>query len=198
MDNKINKPTYDELEAQVKQLAAESLTARNAVQVFCDVVGANTDAICEEVGPDGVKAILAAMSATGNMPATDSYLSQLRNEARAEGVEMLVERRLVAARLAKEAGNEKVAQEMEGEAIRARFFAKELREGKASPQSSAIEFPKNNSSSNGWTIDPQFLSRVSDRAEAVYGYRPGLEETEAALLAGLDLLREGKAGEVQS
>ncbi|HEG1876850.1 TPA: hypothetical protein SCR70_002495 [Enterobacter kobei] len=54
----------------------------------------------------------------------------------------------------------------------------------------AIEYPKNNSSSNGWTIDPEFLSRVEERAGAVYGYYPGLEETEAALLAGMDLLRE--------
>ncbi|MDE9604904.1 hypothetical protein, partial [Citrobacter freundii] len=45
-------------ESKCRDLAAESHTARHAVQVFCDVVGANTDAICEEVGPDGVKAIL--------------------------------------------------------------------------------------------------------------------------------------------
>lgn len=38
------------LRAQVKQLAAENVAARNAVQVFCDVVGANTDAICEKLG----------------------------------------------------------------------------------------------------------------------------------------------------
>lgn len=54
----------------------------------------------------------------------------------------------------------------------------------------AIEYPKNNSSSKGWTIDPEFLSRVAERAGAFYGYHPGLEETEAALLAGLDLLGE--------
>nr|UWI12419.1 MAG: hypothetical protein [Bacteriophage sp.] len=93
------KPTYEELEQQVleqavqlanaeskcRKLAAESHTARHAVQVFCDVVGANTDAICEEVGPDGVKAILDAMSATGNMAATDAFLA----EVRAQGVEEL-------------------------------------------------------------------------------------------------------------
>lgn len=62
-----------------QQLAAENVAARNAVQVFCDVVGANTDAICEEVGPEGVRAILAAMSATGNMPATDAYLSEIKS-----------------------------------------------------------------------------------------------------------------------
>lgn len=78
------KPTYEELEAQIKQLAAENAAAKHAVQAFCDVVGANTDAICEEVGQEGVKAILAAMSATGNMPATDAFLA----EVRASGVEM--------------------------------------------------------------------------------------------------------------
>ncbi|EPG4896186.1 hypothetical protein NM463_002292 [Citrobacter koseri] len=106
------KPTYEELEAQVKQLeadnekamsvlkeandavllakskfealAAENAAAKHAVQAFCDVVGANTDAICEEVGQEGVKAILAAMSATGNMPATDAF----RAEVRAQGVEL--------------------------------------------------------------------------------------------------------------
>lgn len=55
----------------------------------------------------------------------------------------------------------------------------------------AIEYPKNSTPSNGWTIDPEFLSRVAERASALYGYHPGLEETESALLAGLDLLREG-------
>lgn len=64
-----------------QQLAAENVAARNAVQVFCDVVGANTDAICEEVGPEGVRAILAAMSATGNMPATDRILAEIKSNA---------------------------------------------------------------------------------------------------------------------
>ncbi|WP_200523644.1 hypothetical protein [Enterobacter hormaechei] len=75
---------YAALEARCAALAAENAGARNTVQVFCDVVGANTDAICEEVGQDGVRAILAAMSATGNMPATDAFLA----EVRAQGVEM--------------------------------------------------------------------------------------------------------------
>ncbi|WP_368762519.1 hypothetical protein [Klebsiella michiganensis] len=64
-----------------QQLTAENLAARNAVQVFCDVVGANTDAICEEVGPEGVRAILAAISATGNMPATDRILAEIKSNA---------------------------------------------------------------------------------------------------------------------
>lgn len=71
-------------ESKCRELAAENVTARNAVQTFCDVVGANTDVICEEVGQDGVKAILAAMSATGSIPATDAFLA----EVRAQGVEM--------------------------------------------------------------------------------------------------------------
>lgn len=86
------KPTYEQLEQQVleqavqlanaeskcRELVAENHTARNAVQVFCDVVGENTDVICEEVGQDGVKATLAAMCATGNMPATDAFLAEVR------------------------------------------------------------------------------------------------------------------------
>lgn len=72
---------YAALEARCAALAAENANARNAVQTFCDVVGANTDAICEEVGQDGVRAILAAMNATGNMPATDAFLAEVRAAA---------------------------------------------------------------------------------------------------------------------
>ncbi|WP_239667368.1 ead/Ea22-like family protein [Franconibacter helveticus] len=72
-----------ELTKQRDALATENANARNAVQAFCDVVGANTDAICEEVGRDGVQVILAAMKATGNMPATDAFLA----EVRAQGAE---------------------------------------------------------------------------------------------------------------
>lgn len=72
---------YSALEARCAALAAENANCRNAVQVFCDVVDANTDAICEEVGQDGVKAILAAMSATGNMPATEAFLAEVRASA---------------------------------------------------------------------------------------------------------------------
>lgn len=81
------KLNYEELEARCAALAAENAGARNAVQVFCDVVGANTDAICEEVGQDGVRAILAAMSATGNMPATDAFLAEVRAQVWIEGNE---------------------------------------------------------------------------------------------------------------
>ena len=80
------KLNYEELEAKCSALAAENANARNVVQVFCDVVGANTDAICEEVGQDGVRAILAAMNATGNMPSTDAFLAEVRAQARNEGI----------------------------------------------------------------------------------------------------------------
>lgn len=68
-------------------LAAENELARKAVQAFCDVVGDNTEVICEAVGRDGVLVILDAMKATGNMSATDAFLA----EVRAQGVELLRE-----------------------------------------------------------------------------------------------------------
>ncbi|HGV7059960.1 TPA: ead/Ea22-like family protein [Escherichia coli] len=68
-------------------LAAENELARKAVQAFCDVAGDNTEVICEVVGRDGVLVILEAMKATGNMPATDAFLA----EVRAQGVEMFAE-----------------------------------------------------------------------------------------------------------
>ncbi|ENQ8170702.1 hypothetical protein ACEQ3R_001113 [Escherichia coli] len=67
-------------------LAAENELARKAVQAFCDVVGDNTEVIAEEVGRDGVLVILDAMRATGNMPATDALLAEIRAEARNEGI----------------------------------------------------------------------------------------------------------------
>nr|WP_228929244.1 ead/Ea22-like family protein [Escherichia marmotae] len=76
-----------ELEACRAALAAENELARKAVQAFCDVVGDNTEVIAEEIGRDGVLAILEAMKATGNMPATDAFLA----EVRAQGVEMMRE-----------------------------------------------------------------------------------------------------------
>lgn len=105
-------------------LVVENHLSRNAVQTFCDVVGGNTYAICEEVGEDGVRAILAAMKATGNMPATSSAIAALR----AEGVEMLAERRKKAADIARQRDDLCIADSLEGEAIRAQMFAKELRE----------------------------------------------------------------------
>ncbi|WP_411910823.1 eae-like domain protein [Escherichia coli] len=68
-------------------LAAENELARKAVQAFCDVVGDNTEVIAEEVGRDGVLVILGAMKATGNIPATDAFLA----EVRAQGVDAAIE-----------------------------------------------------------------------------------------------------------
>ncbi|HFZ6191282.1 TPA: ead/Ea22-like family protein [Escherichia coli] len=62
-------------------LAAENELARKAVQAFCDVVGDNTEVIAEVVGRDGVLVILGAMKATGNMPATDAFLAEVRAQA---------------------------------------------------------------------------------------------------------------------
>lgn len=75
---------FTAMQQKLDALAAENEQARKAVQTFCDVVGPNTYAICEEVGIEGVTVILAAMHATGNMPDTDTYL----NSVRAEGVDM--------------------------------------------------------------------------------------------------------------
>ena len=76
---------FAEAESKCAALAAENELARKAVQAFCDVVGDNTEVICEVVGRDGVLVILEAMKATGNIPATDAFLA----EVRAQGVEML-------------------------------------------------------------------------------------------------------------
>ena len=78
---------FAEAEAKISALAAENELARKAVQEFCDVVGDSTEVICEEIGRDGVLVILEAMKATGNMPATDAFLA----EVRAQGVEMMRE-----------------------------------------------------------------------------------------------------------
>ncbi|EEW8523612.1 hypothetical protein HEO44_021750 [Escherichia coli] len=78
------KQRIAELEGNRAALVAENELARKAVQAFCDVVGDNTEVICEEVGRDGVLVILEAMKATGNMPATDAFLA----EVRAQGVDM--------------------------------------------------------------------------------------------------------------
>ncbi|EFK4097578.1 hypothetical protein A8359_001808 [Escherichia coli] len=93
-DLKVNETNAEYLvrkfaEAEVKcaALAAENELARKAVQAFCDVVGDNTEVIAEGVGRDGVLVILEAMKATGNMPATDAFLA----EVRAQGVEMMRE-----------------------------------------------------------------------------------------------------------
>ena len=76
---------FAEAEAKCAALAVENELARKAVQAFCDVVGDNTEVIAEVVGRDSVLVILEAMKAIGNMPATDTFL----DEVRAQGVEML-------------------------------------------------------------------------------------------------------------
>ena len=77
---------FAEAEAKISAFAAENELARKAVQTFCDVVGDNTEVIAEEVGRDGVLVILEAMKVTGNMPATDAFLAEIRAEARNEGI----------------------------------------------------------------------------------------------------------------
>ncbi|HCU1571005.1 TPA: hypothetical protein OUG86_004590 [Escherichia coli] len=69
------------LEAKCAALAVENELARKAVQAFCDVVGDNTEVICEAVGRDGVLVILKAMKATGNMSATDAFLAEIERKA---------------------------------------------------------------------------------------------------------------------
>ncbi|WP_416207670.1 ead/Ea22-like family protein [Escherichia coli] len=72
---------FAEAEAKISALAAENELARKAVQAFCDVVGDNTEVIAEEVGRYGVLVILEAMKATGNMPATDAFMAEVRAKA---------------------------------------------------------------------------------------------------------------------
>ena len=69
------------VEAKCAALAAENALARKAVQAFCDVVGDNTEIISELVGQDGVPVILKAMKATGNMSATDAFLTEIERKA---------------------------------------------------------------------------------------------------------------------
>lgn len=79
---------YAELEEKFMALAVENELARKAVQAFCDVVGDNTEVISEEVGRDGVLVILEAMKATGNMPATDVFLAEVRAQSADELAEL--------------------------------------------------------------------------------------------------------------
>ncbi|EKO0792146.1 hypothetical protein PX471_004109 [Salmonella enterica subsp. enterica] len=83
---------FSEAEAKISALTAENELARKAVQAFCDVVGDNIEVISEEVGRDGVLVILEAMKATGNMPATDAFLAEVRASARNEGINFAASR----------------------------------------------------------------------------------------------------------
>ncbi|ECC6574779.1 ead/Ea22-like family protein [Salmonella enterica] len=87
---------YAELEEKFMALAVENELARKAVQAFCDVVGDNIEVISEEVGRDGVLVILEAMKATGNMPATDAFLAEVRAQAHKEGAYFVANRMLAA------------------------------------------------------------------------------------------------------
>ncbi|WP_427034414.1 hypothetical protein [Enterobacter cloacae] len=107
------KPSYEELEARCAALAAENAGLKKY--------------ICDECYVENIKTGATKCAGLGmpETPATDAFLAELR----AQGVDSLVERRLTAARLAKEAGHEITARDLESEAIRARFFAMEIRKG---------------------------------------------------------------------
>ncbi|WP_255579198.1 hypothetical protein [Enterobacter cloacae complex sp. 743-2DZ2F-22B] len=113
------KLNYEELEAKCAALAAEL----HAVEEIHNDAVFITDDHYEQCPPEVQKMIRAL--AVLRIPAYQAFLS----EVRAQGVDALVERRLTAARLAKEAGYEITARDLEDEAIRARFFAMEIRKG---------------------------------------------------------------------
>lgn len=115
---------YAELEEKFMALAVENELARKAVQAFCDVVGDNTEVISEEVGQDGVLVILEAMKATGNMPATDAFLA----EVRAQGVERYAAQLKSEAELADEAGWDGAAKFLISESEKVLAFAAQIRQ----------------------------------------------------------------------
>jgi len=117
---------YAALKAERDSLAAENGLAAKAVQIFCDVIGSNTDVIAEEMGMEGAKAILAAISATGNMPATDAYL----NSVRAEGVEMFANEKLKLSELHARNRDIEMVKANDYCAMIAEAFATQLRGGK--------------------------------------------------------------------
>lgn len=106
-------------EARCATLAEEL----RAVEAIHDEAVFITDDHYEQCPPEVQKMIRSL--AVLQIPAYQAFLA----EVRAQGVDALVERRLTAARLAKEAGHEITARDLEGEAIRARIFAMELRKG---------------------------------------------------------------------
>ncbi|EIS1606977.1 TPA: ead/Ea22-like family protein [Escherichia coli] len=114
-----------ELETNLAALVAENALARKAVQAFCDVVGDSTEVICEEIGRDGVLVILEAMKATGNMPATDAFLA----EVRAQGVEMYADNLDNGADDAERGGFDDAVKFLRSEASGVRLFADQLRKG---------------------------------------------------------------------
>ncbi|ENQ1070476.1 hypothetical protein ACENXD_001902 [Enterobacter bugandensis] len=120
------KPSYEELEARCAALAAENAGMKAAAK---KVIKMNRQHAKDQHGDPMIAESWACVKvlrkAKSETPVTDAFLA----EVRAQGVDALVERRLTAARLAKEAGHEITARDLEDEAIRARFFAMELRKG---------------------------------------------------------------------
>ncbi|MDD8453091.1 hypothetical protein LAX37_11910, partial [Escherichia coli] len=85
----------------------------------------STEVICEEIGRDGVLVILEAMKATGNMPATDAFLA----EVRAQGVEMYADNLDNGADDAERGGFDYAVKFLRSEASSVRLFADQLRKG---------------------------------------------------------------------
>ena len=108
--------TMQNLEAKCEKLAAENACLKQSIDEVAEAF---------ETGTDGVLATAVDESLNLLTPETDAVLKRIQ----AQGVDALVERLLTAARLAKEAGHEITARDLEGEAIRARFFAMEIRKG---------------------------------------------------------------------
>lgn len=106
-------------------LAAENELARKAVQAFCDVVGDKTEVICEEVGRDGVLVILEAMKATGNMPATDAFLAEVRAQGGAKALEDFAEFNIKSI----DPFDDEYTEVLKETARAARCFAAQLRKG---------------------------------------------------------------------
>lgn len=115
--------TIDNLEMKLAQMAAElaSVKQQEPKAWFIRITDEVTVDAREGEKWRGVPLVRVDVET----PNHDAFLA----EVRAQGVDALVERRLTAARLAKEAGHEITARDLEGEAIRARFFAMDLRKG---------------------------------------------------------------------
>ena len=124
--------TIENLQMQVEKLAAEN---GQMLRLLTDISENHDEYVNQDeylyagIPMDYVSEINMYVSrdveADNPFKETDAYLA----EVRAQGVDSLVERRLTAARLAKEAGYEITARDLEDEAIRARLFAMELRKG---------------------------------------------------------------------
>lgn len=123
-------------ESKCREQAAESsrvkLVASNLVSEYISNKGTDCEFIAcitpskNTIGTGGVWDMWRLLDLVlQETTATDDFLAEMR----ASGVDALVERRLTAARLAKEAGHEITARDLEDEAIRARFFAVEIRKG---------------------------------------------------------------------